>query len=87
MTGKQKALVWGMGILIWINLQSVFLSAWQFGYVDWTTVARMGMIALPPLVVAALLLYRFRVVTEDRRVEAPPPARVSGTHATVEARR
>jgi hypothetical protein len=83
MNAKQKALAWGMGVLAWINLLSVLLSVWEFGYVDWGTVAHMGMIALPPLAVGMVFLCRF----QDRRVEAPFPARVSGRHAPAEARR
>ena len=88
MTAKQKALAWGMGILVWINLLSILLSAWQFGFVDWTTVAHMALIAVPPLAVGTLLLYRFRVVVEgDRRVEAPCPARIPDTREAVRAGR
>ncbi|MBI3076778.1 MAG: hypothetical protein HYY85_07315 [Deltaproteobacteria bacterium] len=88
MSAKQKALAWGMGILAWINLLSVLVSTWQFGYVDWTTVRHMGMIALPPLAVGGLLLYLFRPVAErDRRVEKPSTARVAGARAPLGAER
>lgn len=82
MTAKQKALVWGMGILVWINLLSALLSAWQFGYVDWTAVAHMGLIALPPLAVGAVFYYGFRphAGREEVRVSAPLAARA---HAPV----
>ena len=79
MTAMQKALAWGIGILVLINVLSIVLSAWQFGYVDWATVARMGMITLPPLAVGMILFYRFR----DRRVETRLPARGSGTQVPV----
>lgn len=86
MTAKQKALAWGMGILVWVNLSSVLLSGWQFGFVDWTTVAHMGLIAFPPLAVGAVFLYRFRprAGRKDVHVHARLPARA---HAPVGAGR
>lgn len=73
MTTRQKAVAWGMGILLWVNLLSILLSLWQFGYVDWTTVAHMGVIALVPLAAGAVCLYRFRPLPtrEELRVTAP----------------
>ncbi len=68
MTAMQRGLTWGMGILLWINLLSVLLSAWEFGSVDWTTVAHMGMIAFPPLAVGAVFLYRFRPLVGRREI-------------------
>lgn len=88
MTAKQKALAWGMGILVWINVLSILLSAWQFGFVDWRTVAHMALIALPPLAVGTLLLSCFRVGAKgDRRVEAPWQARIPDTREAVRAGR
>lgn len=88
MTGKQKAVAWGMGILVWTNVLSILLSAWQFGSVDWGTVAHMGMIALPPLAVGTFLLYRLRAVTAGGGwVETRSAVRVSGTGAPVRAER
>lgn len=82
MTAKQKALASGMGILVWVNLLSVLLSAWQFGYLDWATVAHMGMIALPPLAAGAVFLYRFRPLAG--REEVPTDAPLSaGAHTPV----
>ncbi|MBI4639122.1 MAG: hypothetical protein HY731_00400 [Candidatus Tectomicrobia bacterium] len=87
MTTKQKALAWGMGILVWINLLSILLSIWQFGYVDWATVAHMGMIILPLLFVGTFLLYQFRMVTTDRQDETSERERVFEAEMSVGARR
>lgn len=86
MTAKQKALAWGMGILVWVNVLSVLLSGWQLGFVDWTTVAHMGLIAFPPLAVGAVFLYRFRprAGREEVRLHTPHAANV---HAPVRAGR
>lgn len=73
MTIRQKTLAWGIGILLWINLLSILLSSWQFGYTDWRTVAQMGLIALPPLFVGILLFCGLpRLLQGDRRDEASP---------------
>ncbi len=88
MKTSQKALAWGMGILVWMNLLSILLSAWQFGYVDWTTVAHMGTIVVPLLAIGTFLLHHFRVGGEvASRDEALVARRVSRTRAPVGAGR
>ncbi len=57
MTFRQQIVAFAMAILVWVNLLTIALSSWQFGYIDSQTVATMGLMALPPLAVGALLLY------------------------------
>ena len=88
MSAKQKAVAWGMGILVWMNLLSVLLSAWRFGSIDGETVRHMGMIMLPPLAVGTLCLYRFRLASgRGRQPEAPAPKPVAETQVPVGAGR
>ncbi len=58
MNAKRTAVTIVAAIFIWINILTVLLSAYQYGYVDWAVVGRMGLLALPPLAVAAVLTLR-----------------------------
>lgn len=77
--GKQTVVGWAMGILVWINVLTILISTYNFGYVDWETVAKMSAIALPPLAVGAILLYRFRTVpVAERQTERPMRQHLAG---------
>ena len=58
MDAKRTAVEIVAAIFIWINVLTVLLSTYQYGYVDWAVVGRMGLIAFPPLAVAAVLTLR-----------------------------
>ena len=45
-------------IFIWINVLTVMLSTYQYGYVDWAVVGRMALVAFPPLAAAAIFTLR-----------------------------
>lgn len=58
MKAKRTAIAIVAAIFIWINVLTVLLSTYQYGYVDWAVVGRMGLFAFPPLAVAAVLMLR-----------------------------
>jgi hypothetical protein len=58
MNAKRTAVEIVAAIFIWINVLTILLSTYQYGYVDWAVVGRMGLIAFPPLAVAAILTLR-----------------------------
>lgn len=60
MTGEQKYIAWGTGILLWVFGLSILLSTSSFGYLDLPTVKHILRILFPVLVVAAVLLYLFK---------------------------
>ncbi len=68
---KQTVIAWGMGILLWINLLTIGLSTLYFGYIDWSTVAKMFFVAFPPLAVGAVLLNPFRPAPEATQKPRP----------------
>jgi len=83
MTARQKFVIFGMGILIWVNLLTIALSTWRFGYVDSRTVAQMALIALPPVVLGAFLLPHFGAIVRSSkpRVASRATHTVAMTHA------
>ncbi|MGD1027050.1 hypothetical protein [Candidatus Binatus soli] len=58
MNAKRHAIEIAVAIFIWINVLTVLLSTYQYGYVDWAVVGRMGLLAFPPLAVAAVFALR-----------------------------
>lgn len=58
MSVTRKVVAWGMAIVAWVNVLSIGLSWWQFGLVDWATVAGMAAITVPPLLAGAYVLWR-----------------------------
>ncbi len=52
MSHAQKFILWGTGVLVLINLVSVGLSWWYFGYLDWQTVWEMALVTFPVVIVA-----------------------------------
>jgi len=58
MNAKRTAVEIAAAIFIWINVLTVLLSTYQYGYVDWAVVGRMGLLAFPPLAVAAVFMLR-----------------------------
>jgi len=74
MNAKRTAVEIVAAIFIWINLLTVLLSTYQFGYVDWAVVVRMGLVAFPPLAVAAVFMLR----------SAPGMAKAANPAAAVE---
>ena len=58
MNAKRTAVGIAVAIFVWINVLTVLLSTYQYGYVDWDVAGRMGLIAVPPLAVAAIFTLR-----------------------------
>jgi hypothetical protein len=58
MNAKSTAMVIVVAIFIWVNVLTVLLSTYYYGYVDWAVVGRMGLLAFPPLAVAAAFTLR-----------------------------
>jgi hypothetical protein len=58
MNAKRTAIGIAAAIFVWINVLTVLLSTYQYGYVDWAVVGRMGLLAFPPLAVAAVFTLR-----------------------------
>ena len=58
MDAKRTAVEIVAAIFIWINVLTVLLSTYQYGYVDWAVVSRMALLAFPPLAVAAVFTLR-----------------------------
>ncbi|HYB89870.1 MAG TPA: hypothetical protein VEC38_02370 [Candidatus Binataceae bacterium] len=81
MIARQKFVMFGIGIFIWVNVLTIALSTWRFGYVDVRTVAQMGLIALPPLIVGAFLLARPGAGSRLTNPELPGRATVAVRHA------
>jgi len=81
MIARQKFVMFGMGILIWVNVVTIALSTWHFGFVDLRTVGHMGLIALPPLVVGAFLLGRAGTAARATNPEVAGTATVAVRNA------
>jgi len=83
MNAKKTAVEIVAAIFIWINVLTVLLSTYQYGYVDWAVVGRMGLIAFPPLAVAALYTLRGaqQVATSTNRKPASDFGEVRRTAA------
>ncbi|MBI2822674.1 MAG: hypothetical protein HYX74_10645 [Acidobacteria bacterium] len=74
MKAAQKFILWGTAVLLLINIISIGLSWWYFGYLDMTIVWEMALVTLPPIVVALgsyyLLAEEFRSGREqEERIE------------------
>ncbi|MBI4445285.1 MAG: hypothetical protein HY645_05185 [Acidobacteria bacterium] len=52
MKQAQKFILWGTGIFLMINLVAIGLSWGYFGYLDVEILWEMGLISLPPVIVA-----------------------------------
>ncbi len=86
MSVTRRVVAWGMAIVAWVNVLSIGLSWWQFGVVDWATVAGMAAITVPPLAAGAYLLWRLgRAERFERALEealrGPAPREPSGRSA------
>ncbi len=57
MTTGRKYIAWGAGILTWVFGLDVLLAYLAFGYMDWATIAKMAMILVPLLTVAAAFFH------------------------------
>ncbi len=53
MNAKSTGMAIVVAIFIWVNVLTVLLSTYYYGYVDWAVVGWMGLLAFPPLAVAA----------------------------------
>ena len=72
MTGLQKGTLWAVGCIGWVFVLSIALSRITFGYFDWRTIGIMGVMLVPVLSVAAVLM----VWKNEPRPEEPSLDRV-----------
>ena len=72
MTSLQKGTLWAMGCLVFVFALSIGLSWYFYGYLDGETVAKMGLMLLPVMGAAAILL-QWAEAEEVRKENRPSP--------------
>lgn len=94
MRSLRIAILWILGIILWVFGLTVGLGWLEFGYLDWKTIVTMGLILLPVLGVAigTLVWTRVREVAEEAKLEkkvkvAEPAKAAPATPAVVHATR
>lgn len=72
MTGLQKGTLWAVACIAWVFVLSIALSRITFGYFDWRTIGIMGVMLIPVLSVATVVM----VWKNEPRFEEPSLDRV-----------